>query len=183
MTIGIIIAIVLVLLVLWMVSTRRSLMAMNENINNSMNQIGVQLSSRFNALSALLDLTKGYAARESQILIETVRSRRSAITAKSTPDDVQKQEDVIAETLCRISMVTEQYPELKANENYLKCINAVDSYEKMVRTSRLIYNDSVTKFNRAIRLFPVSLIAGVLGFHQRDYLEAPEGRADIPSMK
>lgn len=67
-----------------------------------------------------------------------------------------KQEGVISEALGRISMVAERYPELKANENYAKCMNAVDSYEKMVRTSRLIYNDSVTKLNREIRMFPVS---------------------------
>ena len=62
-------------------------------------------------------------------------------------------------------------------------LQMVDSYEKMVRTSRLIYNDSVTKLNREIRMFPVSLIAGMLGFRQRDYLEAREDKADMPSMK
>lgn len=183
MTIVILIVVILVLIVLWAMKTQRSLVAMDENVNNAMSQIGVQLSSRFDALSALLDLTKGYAAHESQTLIETIRSRRSVITARSTPDDVAKQEGVISEALGRISMVAEQYPELKANENYLKCMNAVDSYEKMVRTSRLIYNDSVTKLNRAIRMFPVNLIAGMLGFSSRDYLEAVEEKADMPSMK
>ena len=62
-------------------------------------------------------------------------------------------------------------------------LQMVDSYEKMVRTSRLIYNDSVTKLNREIRMFPVSLIAGMLGFRQWDYLEAREDKADMPSMK
>ena len=60
-------------------------------------------------------------------------------------------------------------------------MNAVDSYEKMVRTSRLIYNDSVTKLNRSLRMFPASLIAGILGFHQRDYLETVESKADMPA--
>ena len=103
--------------------------------------------------------------------------------AFSAADDVLKQEGIISEALGRISMVAERYPELKANENYAKCMNAVDSYEKMVRTSRLIYNDSVTKLNRAIRMLPTSLIAGLLGFRQRDYLEAAEDKADMPSMK
>ena len=80
-------------------------------------------------------------------------------------------------------MVAERYPELKANENYAKCMNAVDSYEKMVRTSRLIYNDSVTKLNREIRMFPVSLLAAPFGFRARDYLEAVEEKADMPSMQ
>ena len=163
MTILIIIALLVVLLAGWVMSTQRRLVVMDENINNAMSQIGVQLSSRFDALTALLDLAKGYAAHESQTLIETIKSRRSVITAKSTPQDVLQQEGVISEALGRM--------------------HAVDSYEKMVRTSRLIYNDSVTKLNREIRMFPVSLIAGMLGFRQRDYLEAREDKADMPSMK
>ena len=179
----IIIVVVVVLLVLWAISCQRRLAVMDENINNAMAQIGVQLSSRFDALTALLDLTKGYAAHESQTLIETIKSRRSVITATSTPDDVLKQEGIISEALGRISMVTERYPELKANENYIRCMNAVDSYEKMVRTSRLIYNDSVTRLNRDLRMFPTSLIAGIFGFRQREYLEAVEDKADMPSMR
>ncbi|MEG0775014.1 LemA family protein [Clostridium sp.] len=165
-----IIAIVAVI-ALWAISTQRKLVILDENISNAMSQIGVQLSSRFDALSALLDLTKGYAKHESETLIETIKSRRSVITAKSTPNDVLRQEGVISEALGRISMVMEQYPELKVNENYIKTMDAVDAYENMVRTSRLIYNDSVTKLNREIRMFPVSIIAGMLGFRQREYLE------------
>lgn len=183
MTILIIIVLLVILVAGWVMSTQRRLVVMDENINNAMSQIGVQLSSRFDALTALLDLAKGYAAHESQTLIETIKSRRSVITAKSTPQDVLQQEGVISEALGRISMVAERYPELKADKGYAKCMDAVDSYEKMVRTSRLIYNDSVTKLNREIRMFPVSLIAGMLGFRQRDYLEAKEDKADMPSMK
>lgn len=179
----IIIGAIIAILVIWIITVQRRLVAMDENINNAMSQIGVQLSSRFDALSALLDLTKGYAEHESKTLIETIKSRRSVITATSTPKDVLQQEGVISEALGRISMVAEQYPQLKANENYAKCMNAVDSYEKMVRTSRLIYNDSVTKLNREIRMFPVSMIAGLFGFHQREYLEAVEEKTDMPSMK
>ena len=179
----IIIGAVLAIIVIWAISVQRKLVVMDENINNAMSQIGVQLSSRFDALTALLDLTKGYAAHEYQTLTETIKSRRSVITATSTPADVLKQENVISEALGRISMVAEQYPELKANENYAKTMNAVDSYEKMVRTSRLIYNDSATKLNRTLRMFPTSLLGGMFGFKQRDYLEAAEEKANMPSMK
>ena len=179
----IIIGAVLAIIVIWAISVQRKLVVMDENINNAMSQIGVQLSSRFDALTALLDLTKGYAAHEYQTLTETIKSRRSVITATSTPADVLKQENVISEALGHISMVAEQYPELKANENYAKCMDAVDSYEKMVRTSRLIYNDSVTKLNRTLRMFPTSLLGGMFGFKQRDYLEAAEEKANMPSMK
>ena len=172
---------VVVLLVLWVVSCRRRLVAMNENINDAMAQIGVQVSSRFDVLTVLLYLTKRYADDEAQTLIGTVRSRRSTITAISTPNDVLEQEEIIAGILERIFEMAERYPDLKVDENYVKYMNAVDSYEKMVGTSRLIYNDSVTKLNRELRMFPTSLIARVFGFRQRDYLEVVEEEAKYPT--
>ncbi len=170
-------------IVLWIISTQRKLVVLDENVSNAMSQIGVQLSSRFDALTALLDLTKGYAKHESETLIETIKSGRSMITAKSTPNDVLRQEGIIDEALGRIAMVSEQYPELKADQTYIKTMDAVQAFENMVRTSRLIYNDSVTKLNREIRMFPVSIIARMLGFHQREYLEEQAAKADMPSMK
>ena len=174
---------ILALIILWVTSTQRRLVIFDENISNAMSQIGVQLFSRFDALTALLDLTKGYAKHESETLIETIKSRRSVITAKSTAEDVMHQEGVISEALGRIAMVTERYPELKANQTYIKTMDAVQTFENMIRTSRLIYNDSVTKLNREIRMFPVSMIAGMLGFRQREYLVEQAGKADMPSMK
>ena len=177
----IVIVLVLVLLAGWIISTQRRLVVMDENVNNAMSQIGVQLSSRFDALTALLDLAKGYAAHESQTLIETIKSRRSVITAKSTPEDVLKQEGVISEALGRISMVAERYPELKADKGYAKCMDAVDSYEKMVRTSRLIYNDSVTRLNCALEQKRLGLLAGLLGIAPREYLQfAPDAPVACP---
>lgn len=173
MGIGIIIGAAIVL-ALWALSCRRRLVVMDENVTNAMAQVGIHISSSFDALTALLDLTKGYAAHESQTLIETIKARRSVITAASTPDDVLKQEEIISKALSRISMTAEQCPELKASEDYARRMSAVDSYETMVRTSRLLYNDSVTRLNRELRMFPASLIAGVFGFRQRDYLEAAE---------
>ena len=89
------IIVIAAVIVLWLISTQRRLVVLDENISYAMSQIGVQLSSRFDALTALLDLTKGYAKHESETLIETIKSRRSVITAKSTPDDVLRQEGVI----------------------------------------------------------------------------------------
>ncbi|NLY43391.1 MAG: LemA family protein [Clostridiaceae bacterium] len=165
-----IIAIVAVIVV-WAIFTQRKLVVLDDNIDNAMIQIGVQLSSRFDALMALLYVTKGYAKHESETLIKTVKSKSNAITAKSVPDDVLRQEKVISEVLDRITVVTEQYPELKENQNFMKAMDAVETFENMIRTSRLIYNDSVRKLNREIRMFPACMIAGMLGFRRRDYLE------------
>lgn len=174
---------IIVLIALWAISTQRKLVVLDENISNAMSQIGVQLSSRFDALTALLDLTKSYAKHESETLIKTIKSRRIVITAKSTPEDVLRQEGIISEALCRIAMLSEHYPELKANETYITTMDAMQTFENMVRTSRLVYNDSVTKLNREIRMFPSAIIAGVLGFRQRNYLEDQTSKADMSSMK
>ena len=96
-----VIAIVAVI-VLWAISTQRKLVVLDENISNAMSQIGVQISSRFDALMTLLDLTKSYASQESETLIETIKIRRKLITAKSSPQDVLCQERIISEALGRL---------------------------------------------------------------------------------
>ena len=166
-----------------LISGYNSLVTLEADVDAAYANMDVYMQRRADLIPNLVSTVKGYAAHEYQTLTETIKSRRSVITATSTPTDVLKQEDVISEALGRISMVAEQYPELKANENYAKCMDAVDSYEKMVRTSRLIYNDSVTKLNRTLRMFPTSLLGGMFGFKQRDYLEAAEEKANMPSMK
>ena len=178
---GIILLLILII-VIWFISSQRKLAVMDENINNAMSQIGVQMSSRWDALTALLDLTKGYAEHEYKTLSETIKARRS-ITADSTAKDVAVQENVLTEALGTIMAVAESYPDLKANQNYIKTMDSVNDYENKVRQSRLIYNDSVTKLNRQIRMFPTSIIAGMLGFSKRDYLETESEKASMPSMK
>jgi LemA protein len=174
------ILVIIAVIVLWAISTQRRLVVLDENINNAMSQIGVQLSSRFDALTVLLDLAKGYADQESQVLLETAKAGRSMITAISSPDDVLFQIRVISKALARIAMVTEQSPELKADRKYIKAMDAVEALENMLRTSCLLYNDSVAKLSREIRLFPVSIIAGMMGFRQREYLEKHTAMADMP---
>lgn len=161
----------IVLFAVWIVSTQRKLAQMNENINNAMCQIGIQLSSRFDALMSLLDLAKSYAADESLMLITAVKAQQRAITAESTPEEVMRQEWIISETLGQIITMAERCPNLKADKNYVRYMDAVDCYKGMVHTSCLIYNDSVTKYNQSLRHIPTRLIAGILGFCRRDYLE------------
>ena len=79
---------------------------------------------------------------------------------------------MIADALHQIAALADQYPQLAQDEDYAKRMRAVDSYARMMQTSRLIYNDSVAKLNRALRRFPTMLVGRLLGFHQQDYLEA-----------
>jgi len=173
---------IIVIVVLWFISVQRKLVVMDENINNSMSQIGVQLSSRWDALTALLDLTKGYAEHEYKTISDTIKMRTS-INSKSSAKDVNEQENILTEAMGKIMAVAESYPELKANENYIKTMDSVNAYEEMVRKSRLVYNDSVTKLNRTIRMFPISIAASLLNIHGRDYLEADDKKADMPNLK
>lgn len=133
----IIVGVVLVIIILWFISAQRKLVAMDENINNAMGQIGVQLSSRWDALTALLDLTKGYADHEYKTISDTIKMRTS-INSNSSAAEVNKQENMLTEAMGKIMAVAESYPELKANENYIKTMDSVNEYEKMVRQSRLI---------------------------------------------
>lgn len=181
--IGIIIAVVVVvLIVFWFIAKQRMLVALDENISNAMAQIGVQLSSRWDALTSLLDLTKGYAEHEYKTISDTIKMRTS-ITSASTPEEVTSQENVITQAMGKIMAVAESYPDLKANQNYLSLMDSVNNYETMVRQSRLIYNDSVTKLNRTIRMFPISIVANMMGFTAHNYLEAEQEKAQMPSMK
>ena len=125
----IIVGVVLVIIILWFISAQRKLVAMDENINNAMGQIGVQLSSRWDALTALLDLTKGYADHEYKTISDTIKMRTS-INSNSSAAEVNKQENMLTEAMGKIMAVAESYPELKANENYIKTMDSVTSMRR-----------------------------------------------------
>ena len=144
-----IIIVLIVLIVFWFIGVQRSLVVLDENVNNALSQIGVNLSSRFDALTGLLDLVKGYNEHEYKTLTDIIKQRTS-IGARSTASDVDQQENIITETLGKIVAVAEAYPDLKSNTNYQNIMNSLNDYEAKVRQSRLVYNDTVTKLNRTI---------------------------------
>lgn len=179
--IGIIIGII-VLIALWFISVQRMLVSLDEMVNNAMSQIGVNLTSRFDALTGLLDLVKGYNEHEYKTLSDVIKMRTS-IGAGSKASDVEAQENIITEAVGKIMAVAEAYPDLKANTNYQNLMNSLNDYETKVRQSRLVYNDAVTKLNRTIRMFPTSLVAPMCGIVARDYLKTEESKTAMPSMK
>lgn len=181
MTVIIIIAIVAIL-VLWVISVQRKLVKQEEICKNGLSQIGVQQSSRWDALKALAELTKGYSDHEYRTITDTIAQRRP-ITASSSSADAAAQENLFTQALSALNMVVEQYPELKANETFIKTMSSVDNYTNQVRMSQMVYNDSVTNYNRLIRQFPDSIVASLFHFVQRDYLQVNEAKSDIPSMK
>lgn len=156
---------------LWIMFRQRKLVVLDEDACCAMNRIGVQLSNRCDALIALLVLTKGYNRQESESMMEIIRSKRMVITAKSTPEDVLRQLAMMNDALGKVARITEQYPEIKANRIYIKTMEAIQTFESRARSCCVDYNRCVTKLNREIGRFPVNLVAGMLGFHQRVCLQ------------
>ena len=167
-----IILLLVVAVTLYIFSTQRTLVTLDENCKNALSQIEVQLNSRWDALLALAKSAQAYAKHESETLIQTIAQRRqSSIT---TAADVQAQEGELSNVFSRLMAISEAYPELKADELYLNTMNSVRSYEENVRLSRMVYNDTATKMNRAVRQWPSSFVASMLGFGMRDYLTVDE---------
>lgn len=173
MELWIILALLILLLGGWAVSTRRRLAILAENADSAMRQLSVQLTSRLDALAGLLELAESCDPQAVQPLSDRVRAQRSA-SAAATPEEVRRQEQLIDETLHSVTALTQTHPQLDNAERYKSCTMALDCYEKMVRTSALIYNDAVAKLNRAVMAFPARLAAGAMGFRQRTYLELPK---------
>ena len=181
MTVIIIIAII-VILVLWVISVQRKLVKQEEICKNGLSQIGVQQTSRWDALKALAELTKGYSEHEYKTITDTIAQRRP-ITGASSGADANAQENLFTQAMSALNVVVEKYPELKANETFVKTMDSVNTYTDQVRMSQMVYNDSVTKFNQLIRQFPDSIVASLFHFVPREYLQVNEQKAEMPSMK
>ena len=172
----------LILAGLWIVSVQRKLVSSDELCKNALSQIGVQQSSRWDALSALAELVKSYSEHEYKTISDVI-ARRAAVGRDSSPTDADAQEELLGTALRSINVVAEQYPQLKANENYIKAMDSVNTYENQVRMSRMVFNDTVTKFNRMTRQFPDSAVASMLGFRAKEYLQENQEKSGMPSMK
>ena len=159
----------LLLLVVWIVLTRRKLRELNGNVDTALHQIGLQLYSRHRALTALQELERSYG-----MCVHTGLAAPS-IGCRSTPVQVLEQEQHQSEALQQLVHTAHMHPALSTDPAYLRCMEAALCYSRMLYTSSLIYNDSVSRFNLAVQKLPARLIAGQLGFAPREYLElAPD---------
>lgn len=176
-----VIVLVVVGIVRWVIRGQNNLVHADELCGNSLSQIGVQQASRWDALSALAELTRGYSDQEYRTLMDVVHARQG-ITPQSTAEQVDQQEAMLQQATTRISALAEAYPDLKSNTIYMKTMDSVNGYEDKVRMSRMVYNDSVTKYNRLVRSMPGSFVAASMGFVVRGYLQDDPSKAGMPSM-
>ena len=180
MTVIIIIA-VLAVLVLCVISVQRKLVQLDEFSKNALKQINVQQMSRYDALTTMVEMAREYALDvESKTIIEAIGRRRPVQSANPTVDQINQNEQLLNQARVQLNAVAERYPELTSAELYEKAQKTYAQNEDQVRLSRMTFNDTVTRFNTQVRMFPGSLVAGPLGFTQKAYLEEDKEKADLP---
>ena len=171
----VLLAIILFLIIavaLYIFSTQRQLVNLDELCRNAFSQISVQLNSRWDALMALAQTATQYAQHESQTLIKTIEARKQ--TTVNTPQEYQEDQTAFASVFGRLMAIAEAYPQLQAAGLYKETMDGIRQYEENVRMSRMVYNDTATKMNRMVRQWPSSFVANMLGFGQKEYLKEDE---------
>ena len=176
------ILVIAALLVLWGISVQNKLVQADELCNNALKQINVQQVSRYDALQAIVKLTREYASYEADTLEKVISQRKITASAKPTVEEINANEKALQEVSAKLIAVAEQSPDLKANQNYQQAMADIKQYEENVRLARMTFNDTVTKFNNQVRMFPGSVVAGILGFAKRDYLAEDTSKKDYPTI-
>jgi len=166
----IVIAAVLVLLVLALIAIYNSLVRLRNQVDNAWSQIDVQLKRRHDLIPNLVETAKGYMQHERQTLEEITKARSQAMGAKSV-SEASKAEGALGEALSKFMLVVENYPDLKANQNFLAVQEELSSTENKIAFSRQNYNDQVLFFNNKIQMFPSNIVAGMFSFGKRDFFE------------
>ena len=172
-----IILLLVIFICIYIFRTQRQLVNLDELCKNAMGQIAVQLNSRWDALLALAKTAAKYSKHESETLVKTITARRQAPI--NTAEEALMQQGELSQVMGRLMAIGEAYPELKANELYLKAAEGVNTYEEHVRMSRMVYNDTATKMNRMVRQWPSSFVASMLNFREKAYLTVDEEKKNL----
>ena len=179
MLIALIILGIVVVLVIYVIRLYNNLVRLRNRIENGWAQIDVQLKRRWDLIPNLVETVKGYAAHEQETL-DAVISARSAATSASGPQEAAGAENMLTGALRQLLAVSEAYPDLKANQNFLELQEELTGTEGRIAYARQHYNDQVLKYNTAIETFPAVIIAGSLRFTEREYFEVDdESRGNV----
>ena len=164
---------VAVLVVLFLVVTYNRLVRLRNRVEAAWSQIDVQLKRRHDLIPNLVETVKGYAAHERETLEAVTKARQQAVAAKGVEEQAQA-ENMLTATLRQLFAVSEAYPELKANENFLALQEELTGTESRIAFSRQFYNEQVLAYDNALETFPSNMVAGVFNFEQKEYFEAEE---------
>lgn len=173
-----IIILAIVIIAVYALSVQRQLVRAKEYIDNSFSQIGVNQQSRWDSLTQLAKATSAYSSHEYRTLMDVIGSRKS----NTTLENLESNEQAIQSALSRVNVLAEQYPDLKASQVYIETMKSVNDYENKVRVARMVFNDSVTKYNRIVKQLPSSIFASMFGFSVQEYLNADSKKSEMPEL-
>lgn len=173
---------IVLILVLWGVSAYNKLVSFSVRVDNSWAQIDVQLKKRFDLIPNLVETVKGYAAHEKMTLSEVTKWRSAAMNSK-TPEEAMENNAKLSRAIVNLFATAEQYPDLKANQNFLDLQRQLQDIESKIAISRQFYNDTAMKFNEYVMRFPSNIIASMFHFSMKKYFEIEETDKAVPQVK
>lgn len=189
---GLIITVVVIVLVaLWGISSYNGLVSMDENVSNSWANVETQYQRRSDLIPNLVNTVKGYAKHESQTLESVMAARSQATQVKIDPSNCtpqqlaayQKAQGDVTTALGKLLAITENYPDLKANQNFLELQSQLEGTENRINVARKDFNDTAKKYNTSLRRFPRNIVASMFGFEKRAYFEAEAGAEKAPKVE
>lgn len=176
-----ILLVVVALIVIIAIYYYNRFVVLDNRIDNSLAQIDVQLRKRADLVPNLVKVVKGYAKHEKQIMAEVTKARTELVNGKSVPERV-KAGDKLQNALKTIFAIAENYPNLKANENFLQLQQELSAIEDKVAYSRQYYNDAVLFLENASQKFPGVIFFKMYGRQKKDYLKIPEASRAVPEI-
>lgn len=181
MTVLLIIAGIVVFGALYVMSAYNGLIVLRNRVKEAWSDIEVQLKRRYDLIPNLVETVKGYASHEKNTLENVIKARNMAAEAHGTPEAQAKAENILSGTLKSLFAVTESYPDLKANQNFLKLQQELTDTEDKIKASRRFYNTNVLALNNKVEMFPSNLIAGWFKFDKSEFFELDETEKEAAS--
>lgn len=163
------------------ITSYNGLISQDENVDNKWSQVDNQLKRRADLIPNLIETVKGYAAHEKSA-IDSVTQARAQLAGAKTPEDKMKADQQMEGALSRLLVVAENYPNLKANENFKSLMDSLEGTENRIAVARKDYNDEVTNYNKSIKKFPKNIMANIFGFDEKTYFEVTETEKETPKV-
>lgn len=182
MSVVIIIVVLLVCLALWAISYKNKFVILLSRMKNAWSQIDVQLQRRLDLIPNLVETVKGYASHEKGTLEAVISARNQYISAGSVQEKMEASNQ-LSGVLRQLFALSEAYPDLKANTNFLDLQEQLKEVEDKIAFARQFYNDTVTKYNQSIQLFPGSLFAGFFHYVEEPLFQADPDAQTVPKVK
>lgn len=170
MTIFVIILVVVLVVVVWLISSYNGFVKLRNKTEEAYSAMDVSLKKRYDLIPNFVETVKGYAKHESETLEKVIAARNSAMSA-STPADKIEKDNVLTGTLRTLFAISENYPDLKANVNFMELQNQLSRIEEEIAGSRRYYNGVVNKFNTKIEMFPGNILAEIFNFERKPLYE------------